>query len=66
MVLGTMTGTLAGLPETGEECVIMAWPRGGGGRKFFSSSALFGADQRLLAHAEAVWIHIDPAAIRPR
>lgn len=66
MVLGTMTAAVAGLPEPGEECVVMAWPRGGSGRKFLSASALFGADQRLLAHAEAVWIHVDPAAVRPR
>ncbi len=65
MVLGTMTAQLDALPEVGEECAIMAWPRGGSGRRFDSASALFGADGRLLARAEAVWIAVDPASVRP-
>ncbi|MBK6886743.1 MAG: hypothetical protein IPH03_10110 [Tetrasphaera sp.] len=65
MVLGTMTAQVEALPDVGEECVVMAWPRGGAGRRFDSASALYGREGRLLARAEAVWIAVDPAAVRP-
>lgn len=65
MVLGTMTAQVDALPEIGEECVVMAWPCGGSGRRFESGSALYGTTGRLLARAHAVWIAVDPAAVRP-
>jgi hypothetical protein len=65
MVLGTMTAQVAALPAPGEEHVVMAWQRGGEGRKYHSGSALYSAGGRLLAQAEATWIAIDPKAVRP-
>jgi hypothetical protein len=68
MVLGTMTCQVETLPTAGEECVVMAWPRGGEAntRKYFSRTALFSsANGRLLAQAEATWISIDPKVVRP-
>ena len=66
MVLGTMTAHVKALPTAGEEHVVMAWPRGGEGRKYHSRTALFSAaEARLLAQAEATWIAIDPNAVRP-
>ena len=65
MVLGTMTAQVASLPAVGEEHVVMAWPRGGEGRKYHSGTALYAADGRLLAQAEATWIAINPSAVRP-
>jgi hypothetical protein len=65
MVLGTMTAQVGALPTPGEEHVVMAWPRGGEGRKYHSGTALYAADGRLLAQAEATWIAIDPTAVRP-
>jgi hypothetical protein len=65
MVLGTMTAQVRELPAPGEEHVVMAWPRGGEGRKFHSGTALYAADGRLLAQAEALWISIDPKSVRP-
>lgn len=65
MVLGTITARVHALPDAGEECVVIAWPEAGAGRRFESGSALFGADGRLLGQAAAVWIAVDPAAIRP-
>jgi hypothetical protein len=71
MVLGTMTAQVADLPAVGEEHVVMAWPRGGEGRKantrkYLSGTALFSAaDGRLLAQAEATWIAVDPTTVRP-
>jgi hypothetical protein len=65
MVLGTMTAQVSALPTAGEPHVVMAWRRGGEGRKHLSATALYAADGRLLAQAEAVWIAIDPTAVRP-
>lgn len=65
MVLGTMTAQVTALPTPGEPHVVMAWRRGGDGRKHLSGTALYAADGRLLAQAEAVWLAIDPTAIRP-
>lgn len=65
MVLGTMTAEVDRLPIVGEEHVVMAWARGSEGRKHWCGTALYAADGSLLAHADATWIAIDPAAIRP-
>jgi len=65
MVLGTMTAEVYDLPSVGEEHVVMAWARGSEGRKHYCGTALYAADGRLLAHADATWIAIDPASIRP-
>lgn len=65
MVLGTMTAEVDRLPAVGEEHVVMAWARGSEGRKHWCGTALYAADGTLLAHADATWIAIDPAAIRP-
>ena len=65
MVLGTMTAQVRALPTPGEAHLVMAWPRGGEGRKFQSGTALYAAGGRLLAQAEATWISIDPKAVRP-
>ncbi len=66
MVLGTMTARVRALPRVGEPHVVLAWPRGGEGRKFLSASALFTERGELLARAEATWIAVDPRAVRPR
>lgn len=65
MVLGTMTARVATLPTPGDEHVVVAWQRGGEGRKHLSGTALYAADGRLLAQAEATWIAIDPTAVLP-
>lgn len=65
MVLGTMTALVAGLPEAGREHVVLAWARGSEGRKHFCGTALYAGDGRLVAQADATWITIDPAAVRP-
>jgi hypothetical protein len=65
MVLGTMTAEVDRLPAVGEEHVVMAWARGSEGRKHWCGTALYTADGVMLAHADATWIAIDPAAVRP-
>lgn len=65
MVLGTMTAEVDRLPAVGEEHVVMAWASGSEGRKHYCGTALYARDGALLARADATWIAIDPAAIRP-
>jgi hypothetical protein len=65
MVLGTMTAEVDRLPAVGEEHVVMAWAHGSEGRKHYCGTALYTEDGALLARADATWIAIDPAAIRP-
>jgi hypothetical protein len=65
MVLGTMTAEVHALPTAGEPHVVMAWQRGSEGRKHLSGTALYAADGRLLAQAEATWVAVDPTAVRP-
>ncbi|MET7768537.1 hypothetical protein [Nocardia sp. NPDC005366] len=57
-VLGRMTATVADLPEVGEHCVAVGELHGEQGRKAFASSAVYGADGRLLGRAEQVWIRL--------
>ena len=66
LVLGMMTASIGRLPRVGEPHVVMAWPRGQDGRKYYSGSCLYTADGLLLSQAEAVWIAVDPTAVRPR
>ncbi|KRE58919.1 hypothetical protein [Phycicoccus sp. Soil748] len=65
MVLGTMTAQVDDLPVAGAPHVVMAWQRGSEGRKHLSGTALYAADGRLLAQAEATWIAVDPTTVRP-
>jgi hypothetical protein len=65
MVLGTMTARVLALPDAGTSHVVVAWQRGSEGRKHHSGSALFSSAGRLLARAEATWIAVDPATVRP-
>ena len=65
MVLGTMTARVDELPTPGAPHVVMAWQRGEQGRKHLSGTALYAADGRLLAQAEATWIAVDPTTVRP-
>jgi len=66
LVLGTMTASIRRLPEVGLPHVVMAWPRGQDGRKYYSGTCLCTDDGRLLAQADAVWIVVDAGAVRPR
>jgi hypothetical protein len=65
MVLATMTASIRDLPLVGEPHVVMAWPRGQEGRKYYSGTCLYAADGRLLAQADAIWIAVAAAKVRP-
>ena len=56
IVLGRMTAHVHRVPGPGEQCVAVAWPLGGDGRKLFAGTALFAGDGELLAAARQVWI----------
>lgn len=62
MVLGTMTARVDAVPQVGSRYVVVGHARELAGRKAYTDSALYSADGRLLAQAEATWIAVDPAA----
>ncbi len=64
MVLGTMTARVLEFPDVGDDLVVIGWERGQEGRKHYCGTVLY-SGERLLAHAEATWIAIDPTTIRP-
>jgi hypothetical protein len=66
MVLGTMTARVLALPAPGRLHVVIAWQRGSEGRKHHSGTALYSPDGSVLARAEATWIAVDPASVRPK
>ena len=58
IVLGRMTARLAQPVRAGEECVVLGWPLGHEGRKFFSGTAVYNEQKELCALAKAVWLEI--------
>jgi hypothetical protein len=56
IVLGRMTARIQRVPDVGENCVAVAWPRGEDRRKIFAGTALFASDGEVLAVAEQTWI----------
>lgn len=57
-LLGSMTATVHGTPQVDERCVVVGEFHGEQGRKCWASTAVYGADQRLLGQAEQVWIRL--------
>lgn len=48
----------APLPRVGDELIVAAWPLASEGRKHKAASALYAADGRVLARAEALWVEL--------
>lgn len=57
-LLGSMTATVHGVPRVDERCVVVGEFHGEQGRKCWASTAVYGADERLLGQAEQVWIRL--------
>lgn len=56
-LLARLTSSLDSEPPfPGETCIVIAWPIASDGRKHRAASALYGADGRLIARSEALWI----------
>ncbi|HET8892530.1 MAG TPA: hypothetical protein VFM96_00330 [Gaiellaceae bacterium] len=58
-VLGRLTAHVDEIPAADDECVVLAWPLGGEGRRLFAGTALF-RDGEPLAYARAIWFLLDP------
>jgi hypothetical protein len=56
VVLGRLAAAVRRIPEAGERCVVVGWPLGADGRKYFAGTALFGEDGDVLGVARATWI----------
>jgi len=65
MVLGRMTARVLSTPQVNRRCVVVGQVRDIEGRKAFTASALYDDTGELFAHAEATWLTIDPATVRP-
>ena len=44
VVLGCLAAEVRRIPDPGERCVVVGWPLGADGRKYFAGTALFGED----------------------
>ena len=55
-LLGRMAARIERLPEEGERCIVMGWPRGEEGRKLHAGTALRSEEGELLALARQTWI----------
>jgi hypothetical protein len=66
MVLGRMTARVRSRPRPDDECVVVGESQRAEGRKAFTSSALYGTNGELLAHAAATWLQVDPTSVMPR
>ena len=58
LLLGRLAARLIAPVSVGEPYVVMGWPLGRDGRKFYSGTALLSADGELLASARATWVRI--------
>lgn len=58
IVLGEFVVSILDQGRADERCVVLGWPLGSDGRKRFAGTALYGADQRLIAVARAVWVEV--------
>ena len=56
VVLGRMTARVLRVPDTGESCVVAAWPLEEDGRKLLAGTALFAEGGELIALARQIWI----------
>jgi len=61
-LLGRMAARVERLPEEGERCVVMGWPRDADGRKLYAGTALWSAEGERLALARQTWIVPRPEA----
>ena len=61
MVLGQITAEVLRLPEVGGSYVVVGTEVGVDGRKTRTRSELYDAEGDLLAHADHIWIEVDPA-----
>lgn len=58
VLLGRMHFALRQAPRIGEPCVVMGWSIGQERRKYFSGTAAYGEDGRLLAMSRQTWIRV--------
>jgi hypothetical protein len=61
-VLGELCARIDGRVAPDERCVVIGWPIALEGRKRIAGSAVFGADGRVVALAQATWIEVPRSA----
>ena len=58
IVLGELAASILGDVEPGERCIVLGWPLGVEGRKRLAGTAIYAANDRLVALARAAWIEV--------
>jgi hypothetical protein len=58
LVLGRLAVAVHGAVETGERCVVLAWPLALEGKRGFAGTALFGEAGDLVACGRATWVSL--------
>lgn len=62
VVLGRLTAILEKPVKVGERYVVVGWPVGSDGKKFFAGTAIFDQEGQCYGRAQATWIAIKPSA----
>lgn len=61
-VLGRLAAALRSAVRAGGRYVVISWPMGSEGRKFYAGSAIYSADGDLCANSRSTWIQIGVSA----
>ena len=56
LVLGRIVGRVSGALRVGDKAVVMSWPRGHEGRKYYAGSALYTPAGECVGLAETIWL----------
>jgi hypothetical protein len=59
-LLGTFAVSIDAPLEIGQQHIVIGWPIGHEGRKYFSGTAVFDLDGNQMATGKAIWITIEP------
>jgi hypothetical protein len=60
LVLGRLTVAISYRPQAAEPCLVIGWPMGSDGRKYFAGTAVFTTDGKLCGAGQATWIQLKP------
>lgn len=58
VVLGRITGQVFKDISVGEQCIVIGWPLGQDGRKYYSGTAIYNEAGQVSAAAKAIWFTI--------
>ena len=60
-LLGRLAAGLTAQINPGDRCILVGWPLGEDGRKFYAASALFSSEGELCGISKSTWIALRPS-----